>query len=250
MKFVKEAACLSLKIVLQIEECALLFRKMSTDTVTAVTVISNQWVESVIDIFEHLNALIDLKGVKEVVPLMMLIGDQAEDISKLFKMYSAWAMDLCGKVSSTQGTLQSVAKEITRAHQKAVKEAQNTESRSTVIARRAIEYTEEREEIAENWNIASWLLFWVPVIQFIPVIGSVVSSKKAEAARQAEERAKTELAIASHTVQTKKMEEEYAEVNITFSFQSFVARFEGKNAQIALLSRNTDLLKFSHFRPT
>ncbi len=81
-------------ITSKIDQCAISFRSLGNHTVSLADVISDQWLESVLDFYNHM----DQNSHSDNISQLKLLGGQAQKISLVFKVIAAWSRNLAGRV--------------------------------------------------------------------------------------------------------------------------------------------------------
>ena len=90
-------------VILQIDQCAIDFRQLSSITVTVAKRVSNVWLDTAILFFEHIDSF------DKPSEMLILLGDQAQEFAICFKIIAAWARHLAAKFHETQDeTIQEV----------------------------------------------------------------------------------------------------------------------------------------------
>lgn len=131
-------------VILQVDQCA---------------IVSNQWLDSAITFFENIG---DFEKTDRV-EMLHLLGVQARELAKCFKVIAAWARDLAGRFHTAQdGTLKEV-KEFTEAFEDAVQRAQDVKGQISRELERASQLRQKAEEAENQWKTALVEVSWSPI---------------------------------------------------------------------------------------
>ena len=84
--------------VIDIDTIAITFRKLGYDTATVATVVSNQWLESTIMFYQNLDDF----GPGDLKSMLILLGGQAKELSKIFKIIARWTSWMAGDFHDAQ----------------------------------------------------------------------------------------------------------------------------------------------------
>lgn len=195
-------------VILQVDQCALDFRQMSLDTVTVAKRVSNQWLDSAITFFENIG---DFEK-SDRVEMLQLLGGQARELAKCFKVIAAWARDLAGRFHQAQdGTIKEV-EEFTKVFEAAVQRAKEVKEQISRELDRAAKIRQEAEETENKWKTAQVAVSWFPVGALVTGIGSAVAEKKTAAASELEREAAAKLRKSEQELNEKRSQQEKAQV--------------------------------------
>ena len=195
-------------IILKVDQCAVDFRQMSLDTVTVAKRVSNQWLDTAIAFFENID---DVDDPKE---MLILLGNQARELARCFKIIAAWARDLGGRFHQAQDGTIKEAEEFKKRFEAAKKSAEEVEKQAKAQLEKARKHREEAQSTEDKWKTSRIALAWNPIGLAVTSIGcSVAESRRAEASKL-EQKANDELRKAQDDLQKKASEKEKAEVRI------------------------------------
>ena len=195
-------------IILQIDQCAVDFRQLSFDTVTIAKRVSNQWLDTAITFFENID---DVDDPKE---MLQLLGDQARELAKCFKLIAAWARNLGGRFHEAQdGTIRE-AEEFKREFEAAVQRAESVKKQAEEKLSKAKKLRQTAQDSEDSWKTASVALSWIPVSFLVTGPGMAIAEKKTAEATQLEARANEELRKSEHELEKRKSQNEKAKVLI------------------------------------
>ena len=92
----KESELFTADNIVKIEQCALDFRNMCSETATVSKRVSDLWLDTAIVFFENIDNFDCPKDMME------LLGKQARELAVCFKILAAWARDLAGRFHGAQ----------------------------------------------------------------------------------------------------------------------------------------------------
>lgn len=191
-------------IILKVDQCAVDFRQLSLDTVTVAKRVSNQWLDSAIVFFENID---DVDDPRE---MLKLLGDQAEELARCFKIIAAWARDLGTRFHEAQDCTTKEVEEFAKVFEAAVKRAEETKAQLTEQHATAAKLLREAQESEDKWKTAQTWLAWNPIGLAVTGIGSSVAS--AEKQRTEERNAARRLYESEKELESKRSQMEKAKV--------------------------------------
>ena len=193
-------------IILQIDKCAVDFRQLSLDTVTVIERVSNQWLDEVITLFKSIDTIDD--PPKSLV----LLGEQARDFARCFKIIAAWARDICAKFHQAQDDTIKEAKEFKASFKAAVDRAKRFEEEVDEQHTRAEKCRKDAKSTEDKWRTARLALFWSPLALVTTSIGTSAAESRVAEASKRESRAAEELWKAKEDLHKKESQNEKAKV--------------------------------------
>ena len=104
--------------IVKVDECAVDFRRLSLDSVSVAKRVSDQWLDTALITFENIQDIENPKAMFE------LLGDQAKELSRCFKVIASWARDLAARFHAAQNCLMKEADEFKRYYENVYKEAE------------------------------------------------------------------------------------------------------------------------------
>lgn len=194
------------EIILQVDQCAVDFRRMSLDTTTVAKRVSNQWLDVAITFFENID---DIDDPKE---MLQLLADQARDLARCFKLIAAWARDLGGRFHKAQDGTVKEADEFKAVFQASQESAENAKAQAEKALKSATKRREEAQDTEEAWMISAISLSWCPVANIVTGIGASVAGSSVTKARELEEKAAKELREAKVKLEKMTSDNERAKV--------------------------------------
>ena len=195
------------EIILQVDQCAVDFRQLSLDTVTVAKRVSNQWLDTAIAFFENID---DVDDPKE---MLVLLGNQARELARCFKIIAAWARDLGGRFHEAQGGTIKEVEEFKKAFAAAEQRAEEVRKQMAEQHTKAAKLRREAQETEDKWKTAQVAVSWIPIGAIVTGIGAGIAEKKTAEASRIEREASEKLRQSEEELRTKQSQNEKAKVN-------------------------------------
>ena len=195
-------------IILQVDQCAVDFRQLSLDTVTVAKRVSNQWLDTAIVFFENID------DVDDPTEMLTLLGNQARELARCFKIIAAWARDLGGRFHEAQGGTIKEAEEFKKAFEAAVERAEDVKRQVAAQYAKAAKRREEAQQTEDKWKTARVVVAWNPIGLAVTSIGSSIAEKKTAEASKLEREAQEKLRQSDEELKSKRSQNEKAKVCI------------------------------------
>ena len=200
-------------VIEKIDQCAVDFRQLSLDTVSVAQRASNQWLEEAIAFFQSID---DIDNPAE---MMTLLGGQARDLAKCFKVIAAWARDLCGRLHQAQDGTIKEAEEFKRRFKEAQERAESHSKKMKEREEKARKELQAAEEEEDRWKIARSWTSWNPIGLIVTTIGTSVAESRRKEVSDLEAEAYRLLQDAKAELKRKETQKEKADVSYAHTKQ-------------------------------
>ena len=204
----KESRLFTPEVMLEIDTCAVTFRKLCLDTVTVARLISDQWLEATIMFFKNITRM-DKEGLKG---MLHMLGGQAKEIGTLFKVIAAWARHLARKFHETQEDTIKEAEEFKDKFAEAKQAAEKVRDQVKKQRDKMKKTYENAESVESGWQTAQVCLCWVPIVSSITSFGASAAAKSAEKAKELNDEANRKLDAAMKEFRKREKQSDKAKV--------------------------------------
>ena len=204
----KESKLFTPEVMLEIDTCAVTFRKMCLDTVTVARLISDQWLDSTIMFFENITKM-DKEGLKS---MLQTLGGQAKEIGTLFKVIAAWARHLAGKFHEIQQDTIKEAEEFKDKFAEAKQAAEKVRDQVKKQRDKMKKTYENAESVESGWKTAQVWLSWNPIGAIVTAFGTSAASKSAKKAKELDDEANRKLNAAMKEFRRRERQSDKAKV--------------------------------------
>ncbi len=173
--------------LLEVDACAMSFRLMGLESISAATVVSSQWIAGVLVFYEN----ISLFSLQEARAQLTLLSGQAKELSKIFKVIAAWSKYLAERIKTAASNVHSEVAIFTAQYSQDLLNAQKALDDSNASLKAAKEDLESKMAESDRWM---WALVGTSVgyAIFFPVgaICTLITGSGFGAARKAVSSAK------------------------------------------------------------
>ena len=144
--------------------------------------------------------------------MLKLLGDQARELSKCFKLIAAWARNLGGRFHEAQDGTIKEAEEFKQEFAAAVKRAESVRKQAEENRNKAEKLRQQAQETEDTWKAWKVGLAWFPVSLVVTGIGTAAAEKETAEASKLEAKANEELRRTEQELEKRKSQNEKAEV--------------------------------------
>lgn len=198
-------------IILKIDQCAVDFRQLSFDTVTIAKRVSNQWLDVAITFFENIDQADDPKE------MLKLLGDQARELARCFKLIAAWARNLAGRFHAAQDGTIKEAEVFKQAFEAAHTEAESVRQQAQEELDKASKTRAKHASSESGWKHAQIWLSWCPIAHVVTGPGAHAAKKKHAKSAELEAEAREKLRKTQQQLEEKRSQHEKAKVHIHYN---------------------------------
>ena len=193
-------------VILKVDQCAVDFRRLSLDSVSVAKRVSNQWLDTALATFEN------IESEKNPKAMLELLGKQAKELSRCFKVFAAWARDLALRFHKAQDGTIKEAEEFKKYFAKAYEDAQAECERLQSEFQRASEIREKSDEAKSSLTSQRMQVTFNPVKYFVSRVGSSMADSRSVEANRLEREANDALREAKENLQQKTTDNKKAKV--------------------------------------
>ena len=194
--------------IIEIDTIAIAFRKLGRDTATVATVVSNQWLDSTIMFYQNIADF----GADDLKSMLILLGGQAKELSKIFKVIAKWSAWMAAEFHDAQTDTVKDVKAFKDKFEKALKEAKKVEKAAEETVARAKNTLAEKRSEEEHWRVVAAATSWIPLVDIGTMIKYHATQEEYFDAEHAEDQAEDKLDAAKEKLSKAQTDNARAQV--------------------------------------
>ena len=144
--------------------------------------------------------------------MLKLLGDQARELARCFKLIAAWARDLGGRFHQAQDGNIREAEEFKQEFAAAQKRAKSVRAQAQKNVEKAKKFLKEARETEDRWKTFKVALAWAPISLVVTGIGTYLAEQRTAEASKLEEKSNNELRKTEQELEKRKSQNERAKV--------------------------------------